>query len=39
MISTHILDTSLGLPASDVAITLEKKRYRWQLGLDRKRNN
>lgn len=25
MISTHILDTSIGLPASDVAITLEKK--------------
>lgn len=25
MISTHILDTSLGLPAADVAISLEKK--------------
>ncbi len=25
MISTHILDTSLGLPAADVVITLEKK--------------
>lgn len=25
MISTHILDTSKGIPASEVAITLEKK--------------
>lgn len=25
MISTHILDTTKGMPASDVAITLEKK--------------
>ncbi|MDO9183343.1 MAG: hydroxyisourate hydrolase [Bacteriovorax sp.] len=25
MISTHILDTSKGMPASDVVITLEKK--------------
>lgn len=25
MISTHILDTSIGIPAPDVAITLEKK--------------
>lgn len=25
MISTHILDTSLGLPAADVVIVLEKK--------------
>jgi 5-hydroxyisourate hydrolase len=30
MISTHILDTTKGLPAADVTVTLEKKENDWK---------